>query len=348
MTAPDEHLTTENAARRRGGRNGATGKIGATGKKGAADRHAERELVGNELAGNAHAGSGHGAHVSEGPTLGKASTRHPERKSLIRDFLFAHGQTSVNTLARRIGMSPATLRRDLVEMEASGQIERVHGAARIARNTSVEVAFARREKTNLAAKRAIATYAFERIRPGAVIFLDAGTTVLQLARRIRMSGLALSVFTNGLAVANELVSVPGIEVNLIGGRVREENMSVAGAVAQSMLERLWFDQLFLGASAIDESLEITSFDADEARLNATMVARSSQTWIMADHTKFGCRATYSVLSLSAPHSVVTDQLPPEGVLRTADACGASIIAAFPSPSGSPQPSPKETGRRKHG
>ncbi len=284
----------------------------------------------------------------DSPGSGNAGSRHPDRKSLIRDFLFANGQTSVNTLAQRIGMSPATLRRDLVEMEASGQIERVHGAARIARNTSLEVAFARREKTNLAAKRAIATLAFERIRPGAVIFLDAGTTVLQLARRIRMSRPSLSVFTNGLAVANELVSVPGIEVNLIGGRVREENMSVAGAVAQAMLEGLWFDQLFLGASAIDENLEITSFDADEARLNATMVARSSQTWIMADHTKFGCRATYSVLSLSACHSVITDRAPREDVMNRAEAGGISVIAGPPSPADISPTSPARKGRRQHG
>ena len=255
-----------------------------------------------------------------------------QRRSRIRDFLFGHGQTSVHILAERMGMSPATLRRDLAEMENAGQIERVHGAARIAQGTSLEVAFSQREKTNLAAKRAIATAAYERVRPGAAIFLDAGTTVLQLARRIRMSPLSLTVFTNGLVVANELVSVPGVQVNLLGGKLREENMSVAGALAQAMLGGLWFDQLFLGASAMDENLNVSSFDADEARLNDRMVSRSCEIYLLADQTKFNRKATFSVFQLSSGHNLLTDGHPGDSVVRQAEQCGVSIVDCIPDKS----------------
>ena len=249
----------------------------------------------------------------------------PERQAQISDFLFEHGQTSVHQLADKVGISLATLRRDLVEMEQNGQVQRLHGAARLASSASAEVAFSQRENTNLPAKRAIAISAQRRIRPGSVIFLDAGTTVLQLARRIRMSPMPLTVFTNGLVVAQELISVPGVEVNLLGGRVRVENMSVAGAVAEGFLEKLWFDQLFLGASALDANFSVSSFDADEARLNATMINRAAQVWVLADRSKFEQRATYAVCDLQPHHNLITDLSSP---VKTGDADQMKLPSIF--------------------
>ena len=250
-----------------------------------------------------------------------------DRPGAIRAYLFNHGQTSVLRLAAAVGTSVATLRRDLTEMESAGLVERLHGAARLATGTLHEVGFKTREATNLSAKRAIALAAFALIRPDSTLMLDAGTTVLQLARQIRLTRLAVRVFTNSLAVAQELVDLPTVTLCLLGGRVRAENLSITGPMADAMLQGLWFDQLFLGASAIADDGWITSHDADEARLNAVMVARSAQTILLADHSKFSQRATFAVQQLRGNERVVTDRTLPPDLARYADDVGLSVTFA---------------------
>jgi DeoR family fructose operon transcriptional repressor len=160
-------------------------------------------------------------------------------------------------------------------------------------------------KRNLAAKRAIAAAAYELLVPHASVFLDAGTTVLLLARLIRVNPLPLRIFTNGLAVAQEFLNVPSLEVSLLGGQLRSENASMVGPQAEAMLETLWFDQLFLGASAIGPDGAIYSVDSAEANLNKRMLTRAGQRFVLADSSKFGTMATYRVGPLSDSR-VVTD------------------------------------------
>ncbi|MEE9427013.1 MAG: DeoR/GlpR family DNA-binding transcription regulator [Paracoccaceae bacterium] len=235
--------------------------------------------------------------------------RH-DRATNIRSFLFEHGLTPVQTLADVVGTSLATMRRDLTQLENDGVIERVHGAAKIAESASNEVAFSQRETEQIDAKRAIASVAISMLHPDSVIFLDAGTTVLQLARLIKLSQMPLTVFTNGLPVAQELMGAPNVTVNLLGGRTRAKNLSVIGPHAETMLEQLWFQTLFLGASAINDALQVSSFDADEARLNTVMTRRATTTCVMADRRKFGQQAPYSVFTLNSDHTLITDSALP--------------------------------------
>jgi DeoR family transcriptional regulator, aga operon transcriptional repressor len=256
-----------------------------------------------------------------------------DRASDIRTYLFENGQTPVVRLAEVLGTSLATMRRDLTEMEQAGLVERLHGAARIAQAALHEVGFKARENTNLAAKRAVALAACPLIRPGSTILLDAGTTVLQLARHIRLTRLPVTVFTNGLAVAQELADVPEVTLCLLGGRLRAENLSMIGPLADAMLRGLWFDQLFLGASAISADGWITSYDAEEAQANASMVARSAQVIILADHAKFGPRATYSVIRMSGGERLITDRAPPADFMRFGDQVGLQLTLALPDDAG---------------
>lgn len=162
-----------------------------------------------------------------------------------------------------------------------------------------------REQTCIAAKRAIGLAAYEGLKPDMSVFLDAGTTVLQVARRIRMNPLPISVFTNCLAVAQVLTDIRDVQVTLLGGRLRSRNASVLGSLAESMLERLWFDQLFLGASTVGDGCTYT-MDEDEARLNEKMITWAARTTVLADASKFGPRATYQVTPLDERLDLITD------------------------------------------
>jgi DeoR family transcriptional regulator, aga operon transcriptional repressor len=229
-----------------------------------------------------------------------------DRLTLIRRHLYMHGPTGVHDLARAVETSLATIRRDLQRLEEQGLVLRTHGGAEIAGSLGAEVGFESREHHNLGAKRAIADQAFERIRPHSAIFLDSGTTVLQVARRLRLDPVPLTVFTNSLAIVDALVGCDPIELVLLAGRVRQANRSVVGALAEQVIEGLWFDQLYLGASAVQSDNAIATLDSDEARLNASMLRRSTEKYLLADSAKFGRHATFRVAAIDHVTTVYTD------------------------------------------
>ncbi|WP_438754405.1 DeoR/GlpR family DNA-binding transcription regulator [Pararhizobium sp. O133] len=250
-----------------------------------------------------------------------------DRAQAIRQYLFSNGSSPIVSIAQAVGASVPTLRRDLAELEEQGVILRTHGGARLAEEFQVEVAFEQREAQSLAAKRAIGDLAYEMLQPGSSIFLDSGTTVLQLARRIRVNPIPLNVFTNCLPAAQMLIDVEGVKVTVLGGQLRKENSSMVGPLAEEMLQHLWFRQLFLGAGAIAEDGYLSSLDENEARLNSVMLARSEQRILLADCSKFGQRLTYRVAPISDLHTVVTDDgMSPEWVERI-EAMGVSVRQA---------------------
>ncbi|HEX3983428.1 MAG TPA: DeoR/GlpR family DNA-binding transcription regulator [Acidisoma sp.] len=229
-----------------------------------------------------------------------------DRLAAIRRQLYQAGSQTIQDLATATGASEPTIRRDLKLLEEEGVIERVHGGARLMQAAGSEIAFDLREQRNIQAKRAIAEAAYGLLRPGQTVFFDAGTTMAQLARRLRVQPVALTVVTNGLTVAQELSAIPEVRVMLIGGDLRAENMSLVGPQAEAMLAGIWCDQLFLGAGAVADDGAIYSKDDREASLNALMLKRAAHRVLLADASKFGLRTTYRVTSLAELDVIVTD------------------------------------------
>ncbi len=252
------------------------------------------------------------------------------RLDAIRSHLYANGPSTIQAIADAVGASLATIRRDLQLLEDEGAIDRVHGGARIAEGSSVEVAFQQRAKQNLAAKRALAAACYAALKPHGSVFLDAGTTVLQLARLLKVNPLPLRVFTNGLAVAQELIDVPKLQVVMLGGQLRSENASLVGPLAEAMLDGIWLDQLFLGASAIGPDAAIYSIDAAEASLNAHMLTRAAERFVVADSSKFGTLSTWKVAPLASAGRVVTDSGLSEDWRRRLGELGIEAIIAEPA------------------
>jgi DeoR/GlpR family transcriptional regulator of sugar metabolism len=251
----------------------------------------------------------------------------PDRHSAIREHLYRYGPSGIADLALAADASEATIRRDLQALEQAGEIMRTHGGARIADATTVEVAFRIRETQNLAAKRAIATAVMPMIAPTSSVFLDAGTTVLQVARHLRLNPIPITAFTNGLLVALELLNLPKLNVTMLGGHLRDENASFVGPFAEAMLDSIWLDLLLLGAGAVSSDGRIYTYDSSEASLNARMLERASRVVILADSSKFGRTATFVVSSIPQGSTVVTDGgIPADWRARLAD-LGANVIIA---------------------
>jgi DeoR family fructose operon transcriptional repressor len=259
---------------------------------------------------------------------------YADRDTLIRQYLYAHGAGSVQQLAELTHASVATIRRDLQRLEEAGVVERTHGGVRVAGTAAVEGAFDAREQHNIAVKRAIAHAATALVKPGLSVFLDAGTTVLQFARCLRMTPMPLAVFTNSLPAAQILVGIPDIRVTMLGGQLRAQNLSAVGPIAEAAIAGLWFDLLFLGASAVQPDGTVSTPDPDEASLNACMLQRATRRCLLADSSKFGLTATYRVAALADVTDLVTDaDLPAEWHARMSRD-GVTVTLAQPvSPHG---------------
>jgi DeoR family fructose operon transcriptional repressor len=256
-----------------------------------------------------------------------------ERAHAIRQYLFSNGSSQIAAIAEAVGASLPTLRRDLTELEDQGVIVRTHGGARLSDQFEGEVAFEQREAQALGAKRAIGDIAFEMLQPNSSVFLDSGTTVLQLARRIRLDPLPLNIFTNCLPAAQLLIDVEGVKVTLLGGHLRKENSSLVGPLAEEMLSRLWFNQLFLGCGAIGDDGNIYSVDENESHLNTVMLGRAEQCVLLADSGKFGKRMTYKVAPLSHLQTVVSDNALSLEWIEKIEALSLAVRLAVPQESG---------------
>ncbi len=250
-----------------------------------------------------------------------------DRAAAIRQHLYSKGYSSVGEIAEAVGASEPTVRRDLLAMEEAGAVVRTHGGARIAEASGAEVAFESREQINLAAKRAIGDAAYDLLRPDMAVFLDAGTTVLQVARRLRLHAMPLRVFTNCLPVAQLLLPVPAMTVTLLGGTLRPQNASMVGMLAEDALGRLWFDLLFLGVGAISADGEIFSSDEQEAQINRKMLTRTDAPVVMADADKFGRRLTFQVAPLEASSHVITESRLEAGALKLLRDIGCAVTLA---------------------
>lgn len=233
-----------------------------------------------------------------------------ERREAILNYLRCNERAQVGDLARRLNVSTVTMRGDLSMLESTGYVIRLHGAVVLSRHAAAELAFAERRQRNGSVKERIGEAAALLISDGDAVILDAGTTTLEIARRLK-DRENLRVLTNGLDIAMELSHAPGVEVIMLGGRLRKTALSFSGSLAEEMLAAYRFDRLFLGVDALTLESGIVSENEGEARLNRAMVQVVEQVVAVTDSTKAGQRGIYHVAAFHEIDRLVTDADLPE-------------------------------------
>jgi DeoR family transcriptional regulator of aga operon/DeoR family fructose operon transcriptional repressor len=227
-----------------------------------------------------------------------------ERHTRILELMDIHESLLTQELAQKVGVSEATIRRDLQHLSERGLLARTHGGAvRVQRSIAHELAFATKSVRMQAEKVAIAEYMSGQIRDGSTLIFDAGTTILEVAKRL--AGRPLTAIALDLPAAQAL-AVGATEVLLLGGRVRSDSFSITGPWTEDQLRDLRADVFLMGAHAVDER-GISNAVIEEATVKRLAAQVSQQTVLLADHTKFGWRAMTQVCSLQTVHQIVTDR-----------------------------------------
>jgi DeoR/GlpR family transcriptional regulator of sugar metabolism len=237
--------------------------------------------------------------------------------SAVRDGSGVH----VVELARRFEVSEMTVRRDLDRLARDGKLTRVHGGAvDAAEPPFAEIAVERRD-----AKRRVGRAAAELVSDGETVLVDVGTTTLELARALR--GRELTVVTSNIAVLEELLPDPLVEVVVLGGVVRRNYLSLVGVLAEDALRQLSADVAFLGASGVREDLSIMDTTMVEVPIKRGMIAAARRTVLLVDAEKFSMQGSVRVCGPEALDTVVTDAAPDESRVAALVEAGVEVVHA---------------------
>ena len=232
------------------------------------------------------------------------NSKHADRKVNLLRELQAHESVGLNDLAQQLGVSESTLRRDLHEFIAAGYARISAGRIELAAASGEEVPFPLRERVNAEEKQRIARAALELIQNGETVFISGGTTTLELARLLP-GRRRLTAITNSLRVVNALVDRPGIELVVLGGKVRPDEQTMHGHLTELAAQELRADSFFYGIPAIHPLHGLTHGQTNEINTDRAMAAAVTHIIVLADHTKFGRVAPALVMPLSRVNTVIT-------------------------------------------
>jgi DeoR family fructose operon transcriptional repressor len=248
------------------------------------------------------------------------------RRTIIKELLSEKPFISLKELEESFpDVSSMTLRRDIEYFEKQGEAIKVRGGARSMKfiTTSMEDSFHQRMNENMNAKERIAKRAIELIETGRSLFLDSGTTVLKLASLLPDERHAIT--TTGPNIALELIKKNQPIVNLVGGMINRENVSISGNQALKFLADINIDIAFLVPSGLSLKDGFTSGNYSECELKRMVVEKARRVVILMDKSKINRCLPFTFSQLENIHTIVTDDDLPEDITNAAKAAGVEII-----------------------
>ena len=231
----------------------------------------------------------------------KPHERQPQIEALIR----REGEVSVEMLAQRFDVSTETIRRDLGILAERGRIQKVHGGARrpqLIREPSHD----ERATTAAEAKAAIGRRLAGDISPGETLFIDTGSTTLAAAELLAVIP-NLTVITNSCRLAERLARASqDATIHLLGGRYGLDNAQTTGAAVIEHLQAFRADRAILTVAAFDPQDGAMDASLDEAQIARAMIRNARSVTILADASKFGRQAAYSVCVTGDIDLIISD------------------------------------------
>ncbi len=209
-----------------------------------------------------------------------------ERYAKIVEIIDTKGSVTIAELVDKIGTSESTIRRDLIELDRTGRIEKVRGGAisieSPALMTRDDEVLLRKER-NIEEKNAVAKYAAGLIEPGDFVYLDAGTTTECIIDYLTVKGVIF--VTNAIGHAKKLAAL-GYEVYLVGGELKSTTEAIVGEEALYILRKYNFSKGFFGANGITKKRGFTTPEIKEALVKEEAMNHCEKRYVLADSTKF--------------------------------------------------------------
>jgi DeoR family fructose operon transcriptional repressor len=260
----------------------------------------------------------HGS-AGAGPGVDLAAARRQRLATLVD----ARRAVRLEELSTALGVSQATVRRDLNALAGAGRVRRVHGGAVAVDQRLDEPLFDVKAAAAAGQKARIAARAVELLTPSDVVYLDSGSTVLAAARLLH-GWSRLTVVTNSLPVANELVG-RGPRVIVVGGELRATSRAIVGPLTRLILETLHVDRALMGTFAFSVEEGLSTTDPAEAFTKQLVRSRAREVILLADSTKVGTRSFVQAGRLEDVDVLVTDSGIDERAARAITRRGVRVI-----------------------
>jgi len=248
--------------------------------------------------------------------------RQPDRLSRIVEQISTNGSVGVGDLADTLGVSAATVRRDLQLLEEQRLLARTHGGA-VAHGVLYELPLRYRSARHQAQKARVARAVAARIPDGSAVGMTGGTTTTEVARALA-DRERLTVVTNSLSIASELAVRPNLRLVVTGGVARTESYELVGPLAESALSNLNLDLVVVGVDGIAVGAGFTTHHEVEAHTNRALIARARRVVVVADSSKIGQIAFARICGLEAVHEVISDTGADRSEVAALRAAGATV------------------------
>jgi len=247
--------------------------------------------------------------------------RQNKRLDSILTRLSEHGSVEVTGLAEDLGVSMATIRRDLELLESQRLLSRTHGGA-VSHGVLYELPLRYRSGRHEAEKHRIADAAITRLDDARVVGLTGGTTTTEVARRL--AGRTLTVVTNALNIAAELAVRPNLKLLVTGGVARPESYELVGPLADRTLDEVNIDVVFVGVDGASGA-GMTTYHEVEAHTNRRMIERARRVVVVCDASKVGRSALAVICPARDVDELITDPTADEAALAELQAAGVSVL-----------------------
>ena len=226
------------------------------------------------------------------------------RQQQILEKLESEGSVTVNNLSQDFDVSPITIRRDLDFLSQKGHLDRTHGGARLKKELRDEALFSEKGSQHVDEKALIGKAAAEMINPGDTIFLNSGSTTLEVIKHLKDKHVR--IITNN-AAALTVERDPQIELFILGGEYREASQSLVGDMTLLSLSQVYSSTTILGVNGI--SMEgLTSSVQHETSVNRLMIERSHGSIIvLADSSKLGVVSNFLTSPIENVTTLITDK-----------------------------------------
>lgn len=251
-----------------------------------------------------------------------AASRHKYTLQVLRE----HGHASVSRLSAQLGVSEVTIRKDLRLLEARNCLVRTHGGAVLMDHYLYDLPFDEKTRHRAKEKKRIGRRAAELVKDGDTLVLNAGSTNVQVARHLH-GKRHLTIATNSVYVALELLNNLEVDVWSLGGILHPATAATVGPVAEAILKQHTFDWLFLAGDGFDIEHGLTTTNVLEAHLSRAMMKAARQTVAVLDATKFGRRGLTQVCSPHEVNLVVTDSDLSSDLASDIESLGVSVLIA---------------------
>lgn len=235
-----------------------------------------------------------------------------ERRYKLAQIIVAEGQAKVGKLADQFGVSTETIRKDLIQLEEEGIVNKSHGRA-IVSSELTERPYTQKLSENVEEKMGIAKEALELIPKRGVVLLDAGSTTFEVAKLLTLQ-TSLTIFTNNIT-AMSMLAQSNNNVYMLGGKVRTSSMALIGDWTLDALGSIQVDVALLGSDGFFEREGPCSASFEEVGVKKAMIAHSKRKYLLVDHSKFSRDDMFSYAEWKDIDCVITDDKAPESELE---------------------------------